>query len=282
MNIKCIASILLGFVSISLSAQVVNIEALRMKTNDLKSLLLSKLNFSYSNNNGSYYYDVGAGIGATFKSKDRDDTYFVMGDYNLIRSEGEDFDNKWFVHLRYNHEFNNIVRTELFTQSQRNQIQDVNSRNLIGAGLRLKFTLSKAQDNGKNDTGIRFYLGNAYMYETERSNTIDKTFYNHRHSSYFSFSGHIPKTRLAITNTLYYQPLYKDFSDYRVTNDLQFEIALDENEILSFTTSFNYNYDSLTPLNESEFSLFVNFGFGLRIDSKKGITPSKEKDVLIW
>ncbi len=282
MNTKFITSILLGFVGLALSAQVVNIEALRMKTNDLRYLLLSNINFSYSNNNGSYYYDIGAGIGATFKSKNREDTYFVMGDYNLIRSEGEDFDNKWFVHLRYNHEFTNTIRAEVFTQSQRNQIQDVNSRNLIGAGLRLKITLSKAQDKSKNDTGIRFYLGNAYMYETEKSNVINKTFYNHRHSSYFSFSGHIPKTRLAITNTLYYQPLYKDFSDYRITNALQFEISLDENDTLSFNTSFNYNYDSLTPLKKKEFSAFVNFGFGLKLDSNKNKDPAEEKDILIW
>ena len=251
------------------NAQVVNVESLRMKTNDLNSLLLSNIDFSYSNNNGNNYYNIGAGIGATFKSKNRENIYFVVGNYNLIRSEGEDFQNKWFVHLRYNHEFTNLVRAEVFAQSQQNQVQDVNSRNLIGAGLRLKFVLLKASDTDKNDTGIRFYFGNAYMYEVEKSDAINSSFYNHRHSSYLSFSGHIPKTALSVTNTLYYQPLYKNLNDYRLTNQLQFNISLNEKDTLSFNTTFNYSYDSNTPLSRSEFSSYIKFGFGLRLDSSK-------------
>ncbi len=99
-----------------------------------------------------------AGLGATFKSKNRENIYFVVGNYNLIRSEGEDFQNKWFIHLHYNHEFTNLVRTEVFVQSQQNQVQDVNSRNLIGIGLRLKFVLLKASDTDKNDNAITHYL----------------------------------------------------------------------------------------------------------------------------
>jgi len=252
-----------------LNAQVVNIESLRMKTNDLRSLLLSNIDFSYSNNNGNYYYDIGTGIGATFKSKNRENIYFAVGNYNLIRSEGEDFQNKWFIHLRYNHEFTDVFRTELFAQSQSNQVLDVNSRNLIGAGLRLKFVLLKASDLEKNDTGLRFYLGTAYMYEVEKSDAINSSLYNHRHSSYLSFSGHIPKTALSVTNTLYYQPLYENFSDYRLTNQLQFNISLNEKNTLSFNTTFNYSYDSNTPLNRSEFSSYIKFGFGLRLESNK-------------
>lgn len=252
-----------------LNAQVVNIESLRMKTNDISALLLSNIDFSYTNNNGNYYYNIGAGIGATFKSKNRENVYFVVGNYNLIRSEGEDFQNKWFIHLRYNHEFTNLLRAEIFAQSQENQVQDVNSRNLIGGGIRLKFVLLKASDTDKNDTGIRFYLGNAYMYEVEKSDAINTSIYNHRHSSYFSLSGHIPKTSLSVTNTLYYQPLYKDFGDYRLTNQLQFNISLNEKKSLSFNTTFNYSYDSNTPLNRSEFSSYIKFGFGLRLNSSK-------------
>jgi hypothetical protein len=250
-------------------AQVVNVESLRMKTNDLSTLLLSNINFSYSNNNGYYFYNIGAGIGATFKSKNRENVYFVVGNYNLIRSENEDFQNNWFIHLRYNHEFTNLLRAEMFAQSQENQVLDVNSRNLIGAGLRLKFVFLKASDTDKNDTGIRFYLGNAYMYEIEKSDAINTSSINHRHSSYFSLSGHIPKTALSVTNTLYYQPLYKNFSDYRLTNQLQFNIALNAKQTLSFNTTFNYSYDSNTPLNRSEFSSYIKFGFGIRLDSSK-------------
>ena len=264
---KNLASITLIFTIIFISdAQIVNVESLRMKTNDQLFLMNGSTSFSYSNNDGNYNFKISINAGATLKSENKKNTYFLIGDYTLNRSKLQDFQNDWFAHLRYNYEHTDLFRWEVFTQGQGNQILDIELRYLIGTGPRLKFVLKKAVDKN-NDTGIRCYLGNAYMYEIERSSINDQHLYQHRHSSYLSFSVDIPKTNLSITNTMYYQPLYKDFSDYRLNNQFQLGIPITK-ESLSFNTAFSYSYDSLTPANKSQYTSYISLGLQFTLSSK--------------
>ena len=141
----------LVFVSIS-HAQLVNIESKRMQTDSIRFVLRGDFSFSYDNYDGDYIYRIGSSLSTQVKSKDLKKIYFLLGNYNLIRSEAQDFQNTWFLHLRYNHKLSNLFRFEAFVQSQNNQLLAINSRNLVGAGLRFKL-ISKDH--------IRLYLGNA-------------------------------------------------------------------------------------------------------------------------
>ena len=73
----------------------------------------------------------------------------------------------------------------------------------MGAGIRLKFIDSKVF-NG--------YFGNSYMYEIEKVDILDETYYRHRHNSYLSLTFNLKnkddKPVLELTNTTYFQPLY--------------------------------------------------------------------------
>ncbi|MBT8205296.1 MAG: DUF481 domain-containing protein, partial [Eudoraea sp.] len=111
--------------------------------------------------------------------------------------------------------------------------------------------------------GVKMYFGNSYMYEIEKSNAFDRQFYNHRNSSYLSLSVSLAEGRLDLTNTLYYQPLYQDFGNYRVLQQLKAEIPI--NKILKFSGLFNYFFNSITPQGNSEYSSYLSMGLTYEI-----------------
>jgi len=247
-------------------SQIVNIESMRIdwRTNDQLFKMRGGASFSYNNNDGVDNYRISSSLGTMIKSKDKLHSYFFVGNYTLSRFESQDLNNNWFLHFRYNYEQTDLVRWEVFTQGQGNQLLDVELRYLIGGGSRLKLVLQEATDKNK-DTGIRCYIGNAYMYEIEKSSVDQPNLYQHRHSSYLSLSVNIPD-KVDITNTIYYQPLYEDFGDYRISNDFVLGVPL--NDVLELNTSFNYSYDSLTPLNRSQFTSNVSLGLSFTLGSK--------------
>ena len=93
---------------------------------------------------------------------------------------------------------------------------DVNARNLIGAGIRIKLIGIEPNKETKEESTFKLYLGNAYMYEEEKDDAFNKQFYSHRHSSYLSLTYDLGEDKISILNALYYQPLYSNLSDYRL------------------------------------------------------------------
>ena len=243
--------IVLPFCSYS---QLVNIESKRMQTDSTRYVFRADLSSSYTNNNGDYLYLINSNLTAQVKSKDLNNILFLIGDYGLITSENIEFQNAWFLHLRYNQELTELFRFEAFIQSQENKILDINRRNLIGAGIRLKL-LSKEH--------LRLYWGNAYMYEYERTNDLDVEVYNHRYSTYLSLSMSNKSNTLNLTNTCYYQPLLRDFGDTRILDQLKMNFQLTKK--LSFFTLFEYFNDSITLKDRSQYSINTSFGIGLNL-----------------
>lgn len=234
--------------------QLVNIESKRMQTDSIRFVFNGDLSFNYTNNDGAYIYKVKNNITSQFKSKDLNKIFLLIGDFGLIRSEEKDFENSWFLHLRYNQEISNLFRLEAFVQGQNNKILDVNGRYLVGVGSRFKLI-------SKNN--FRMYWGNAYMYEYEISDFLDEQFENHRFSSYLSFSVEVPNSSLSVSNTAYFQPLFKDFSDFRVLEQLKVNVAI--NKKLSMFALLDYYYDSNTPRDRKQFSTQSSVGLGLNL-----------------
>ncbi|WP_169301413.1 DUF481 domain-containing protein [Pontimicrobium aquaticum] len=224
-----------------------------MQTDSIRFVLRSDFSFSYDNYNGDYIYRIGSSLSSQVKSKDLEKIYFLLGNYNLIRSEAQDFQNTWFLHLRYNQKLSNLFRFEAFVQSQNNQLLAINSRNLLGAGLRFKLVSKEL---------VKLYLGNAYMYEEEKSDAFNTKEHNHRNSTYLSISATIAESNVSITNTIYFQPLYKNFSDYRILEQLKIDVPL--SKILSLYTLLDYYHDNITPSGGSQFSTNISVGFGIR------------------
>lgn len=240
--------------STSAYSQLVNIESKRMQTDSVRFVLKNDFSFSYNNSDGDYIYQIGSNLTTQVKSKDLKKIYFLIGNYNLIRSENQDFQNSWFMHLRFNYQLSNLFRLETFIQSQSNELLVINSRNIVGTGLRFKLV---STENAK------LYFGNAYMYEEEKSNAFSTKQFNHRNSSYLSFSATISKSNINILNTIYYQPLYNDFGDFRVLEQFKIEVPL--SKVLRFNTLFNYYYDSITPNGNKQFWSSLSAGLGVEL-----------------
>lgn len=235
-----------------LTAQLVNIESKRMQTDSVRFALNADFSFDHSNNDGTQVNQIDAALTTQFKSKDLRKIYFLLGNYKLIDSQEKNLENAWFLHGRFNYQFTKIIRFETFLQGQYNQLLVVEQRNLVGAGLRLKWV------DKENFTG---YAGNSYMYEVEYSDRAGTTNYNHRNSTYLTLS-YAPKAgKFSVANTVYYQPLYRDFKDYRILEQFRLDIPL-SNWFKVFTI-YNYYFDSKTPLNTEEYTSNLNFGVGL-------------------
>ncbi len=237
-----------------LNAQLVNIEAKRMQSDSVRFALKSDVLFDYTDNNSAYIFQIGSNLTTQFKSKDLKKMYFFIGNYNLIRSSGQDFQNSWFFHLRYNQKLSNLLRLEVFLQNQNNKLLTITSRNLIGAGVRLKLISAEA---------TKVYFGNAYMYEIEKIGTTGQQFYNHRNSSYLSITHAFKKVGLDLTGTIYFQPLYRDINNYRILQQLKAELPI--TKVLSLSALYNYFYSSFSPAEDSDRSSNLSVGITFTI-----------------
>ena len=234
--------------------QLVNIESKRMQEDSVRFALKSDVLFDYTDTNGNYIFQIGSNVTTQFKSKDLKKIFFLIGNYKLIRSEDQDFQNSWFFHVRYNQKLSDLFRLEAFAQNQKNALLTITKRNLIGAGIRLKFI--------SNET-TKVYFGNSYMYEMEEIDLINEQFYNHRNSSYLSINQSFKKTKFDLTGTVYFQPLYRYISNHRILCQLKAELPI--TKTISLSTLFNYFYSSFSPNADSDRSSNLSFGLTFTI-----------------
>ncbi|PRX52219.1 DUF481 domain-containing protein [Salegentibacter salegens] len=232
-------------------AQLVNIETKRLQTDSTRFVLNADFAFNHSNNDGVSVNQINGTLTTQLKSKDFKKTYLLLGNYRLIDADEGNLQNSWFLHTRFNYKFNQLLRFEAFLQGQYNQLLVVEQRNLVGAGLRIKWI------NRENFSG---YLGNSYLYEVEYSDRAGTTEYNHRNSTYLSLSYLSKSKNFSITNTVYYQPLYKDLEDYRILEQFRLDIPL--SEWFKVFTIYDYYFDSKTPLNTREYTSQLQIGIG--------------------
>ena len=101
------------------------------------------------------------------------------------------------------------------------------------------------------------------MYEVEYNDTLRSKSYNHRNSTYISFSYTSSSRNFMLTNTFYYQPLYRNLDDYRLLEQFRFDFPL--NKWLKFFAVYDYYFDSETPLNTKEYTSKLQMGFGISI-----------------
>ncbi len=214
-------------------AQILNIEAYRIKTDTLGWAGKIGLNFSLTKNTKSL---INIGNQTHIQYKTPKTLTLLLGQYNLLVSDNNNLIDKTVLHLRYNYYFKPRFIGEWFVQGQRNAVSKIQFRGLAGMGLRFKLS--------KNDH-YRYYLGTTAMFEHEET-TLDTTQELWRWSNYFSFTI-IPNDHVSLVSTTYYQPAFSDFSDYRIAsqNTLYFNIS----KHLSFKTAFNYTYDSSPVIN---------------------------------
>jgi hypothetical protein len=226
---KYLITVFFIFVCVNASSQVVNIESKRMRSDTTGWLGSAEGNFQLLKNTETIY-DFGAKL--HFQYKGNKSLWLFLNEYRVIKGGTTKFVNSGFAHVRYNYKVTpSFLRWEAFTQVQFNGALDVGVRGLIGTGPRIKLYDSDL---------FRCYAASLYMYEYQES--VNRTIIerNHRSSSYLSTTLDLGKVELS--NTTYYQPNLRNFSDYRIHS--QSDLVIDLFEHIDFTTGFTYRYDS--------------------------------------
>ena len=234
MKTLCIASVaLLLCLWVPSRAQIVNVERERIASADSVGWFGDAgLNFSTARTTVSY---LQLGFNSQIQYKSRQSLLLLLSDFGLLQAGGADFIDNGFAHLRFNTKLSKVIRWEVFTQIQYNNLTKVNMRYLIGTGPRFKLTPYES---------AKFYWGVAYMFEYEDLIDPMVVHQDHRLSSYFSFTL-APVENVSFISTTYVQPLLKDFSDYRLHNENVLSLAITGN--LSFDVRFQVSYDVEPP-----------------------------------
>ena len=237
------------------NAQVVNIEARRLHTDSIRFVGDFNLALLLNSTNGKSITTIRGNIISQWKSKNYKHLVLASANYDLAKAEEESFVNNFYIHFRYNYKINHWMRWEAFEQTQTNEPLGLQFRQLVGTGPRFKIKLNKDAD---------VFLGTAYMYEYEK--TIPPTveiLRLHRWSNYGSLSIHVPKLNGSIISTIYYQPVFNNFSDFRIMNDTRVDFNLTAK--WRVYTRFSYLFDSQPPSSIQKNALNFEQGFGFSI-----------------
>ena len=140
-----------------------------------------------------------------------------------------------FLHSRWTHLLGPRWSLESFAQWQQNEFENLNSRQLAGAGGRYIIA--------KNEGIYSLAVGLGAFREKETLDLIsyNTTQYFWRGNSYYSYKYRINKT-LSLVNTTYLQPNLSDTKDFRMLFDLGFSLSLSDS--LSLKLNYKLTHDS--------------------------------------
>lgn len=232
--------------------QIVNIESRRMQTDSVRWAGAFQMALLLNSTNGKNIFTIRGNTAAQLKSRNYKHLWLGVVNYDFAKADEENFVNNFFVHFRYNYKWTSWLRWELFLQTQANEPLGFDYRHLAGTGPRFKIILDKNND---------IYLGTAVMYEREKTIPPESMFREHfRSSSYISFDLRIPRVNGSVTNTTYFQPLFSDFSDHRISSETRFRFMITDK--WNVYTTFTYYYDSRPPANIRKSALNLEQGFG--------------------
>ena len=212
------------------NAQIVNIESKRIKSDTTG--WLGSIGTSFQLENGAVKV-INLDAEAHLEFKTLRSLYLFLADYTLLKGEGKTFQNNLFYHIRYNYKMSNLIRWEAFTQIQQNNVAGIKSRFLFGTGPRFKLS---------GTSKLSLYASTEVMYENEHELTKPSIIHKDLRSSNYVSMTWLPRENIDIITTLFFQPLFKNVSDYRILHDLSLNFKFTKN--FSFITSWNYLFDN--------------------------------------
>lgn len=224
---------------------IVNIENSRIHTDTTGLKGSASASFSFIKNTQEV---LNINTAAHLQYKTNKDLYLLLASYSLLTGNKQQLTNNSFFHLRYNRKLGKVVRYEVFTQLQQNKITNIDARYLLGTGPRFKLAESEK---------IKVYLGVLAMYELEKDREPAVTLRDFRGDNYLSFT-YLPSSIVTITSTSFYQPLVKQFSDYRFLN--QIAVSIKVSERFAVTANWDYLYDTSPALGVPNSNLAVTHG----------------------
>ena len=141
---------------------------------------------------------------------------FLTGSARFAERAQNAFINQAFVHVRWTGMWHERVGTDVFAQYQFNEFLRLRARAVAGTGVRVEIVHTPV---------FMMWGGSGYMFE-----------YN-----------------LLLQNTLYYQPRFDDFTDFRVLEE--FEALSKVTELLALGATLSVLHDSAPPTGVKETDL---------------------------
>jgi len=164
-------------------------------------------------------------------------TEILVASHAYGKSRGVRDTNRSFVHLRHRYAWSGALDVEGFAQAQQNEFARLKLRTLLGGGVRLK------QQSGD----WRYYLGLGSFYESEtlrRSAALEPKSRLWRGNSYLIMHAALNEL-VSLENTVYFQPAWRDSSDYRFLENASLHVSLTDS--LSLRLSIELEQDSRPP-----------------------------------
>lgn len=183
----------------------------------------------------------------------------LLSGFKYLTENQNSITSRNFLQVRYNYIFNSAYRTFTFYQYQHNKSLILNSRQIIGAGLRRKF--------GSKDLPT-FHLGMGLMYENERLNrskllpgeTSNLNALRIDAIGYFTYG---ITSNTTLINSTYYQPAVSDFGDFRLFDEMSLSVAI--NKYAELNLSFLWRYDHQPPGTLKKYDINITTGIGIHI-----------------
>jgi len=217
--------------SLSIHAQVINIENKRFLNDTNGFIGRSDINFNITQNT-QQVLTLGINLHAQYQhNKHR---ILMISDLAFIKAANQNFVNNGYEHLRYSYKVANRITWETFVQAQYNIVLKLDKRYLAGMGPRFKII---------KQPHFRVYAATLYMYEFQSQDNETIIQYNHRLSSYLSFNFNFNK--FDFSSTTFYQPLLSNFNNYRIATDNNIDISISNH--FNFRVGFNLLYDTNQP-----------------------------------
>lgn len=235
----------LMLMSFASMAQVVNIEQARVSADSVG--WTGKIQAGFQSQHLSEFL-VNGTLRASVQKKDKKHYFLFLTEAGYAASKETEFTNYKMAHLRFSHKLYDHTRMEAFVQIQQNKPLGIQSRMLMGMGPRIKLW---------NKSKSRLYFGTVAMAENETDVSGEKQLWQIRSSSYLTFFTSYAD-KFSFSGSLYYQPLFSEFSDYRISGQYAISIALFKQ--LRFFAEVTHFYDSKPPSNAFTSNLATQSG----------------------
>ncbi len=245
------------FIPFQFCSQIVNIENRRIYDDTLGWSGAVDANFSALQNkdlllSGSFRPRV--------QYKTKRNYFLFLTDWTYSKGADRVFANAGMSHFRYAFRLQSKKsskkspwKLECYTQIQYNQLLDQRMRTLVGTGIRCKLLDKK---------GYRIYTGSSFFYEYEEILSAPVFNRDFRWSNYLSWYFN-PLPTFSFTGVTYYQPLFKDFKDFRWMG--QYTLSFQVMRRVDLRFEFNTFYDSRPPINIEEWVFSSSAGVRVRL-----------------
>lgn len=166
---------------------------------------------------------------------------FLTGSGRFAERAGASFINQAFVHLRWTAMWHERVGSDVFVQHQFNAFQRLRDRVVTGVGARFEVIHERA---------FMLWAGSGYMFEYDRIDVLPGASdapeaFEHRWTNYLTARLAVFDGGLLLQNTLYYQPRFDTFADFRLLEEL--EALAKVTDVFGLGATLSVLHDSAPP-----------------------------------